>query len=252
MNFPILFSFRRCPYAIRARLALSHVKLAYIHREVILKAKPQAMLEVSPKGTVPVLLIPQEGALHQSGFKNTDNLQEKCGIVESLNSIESASKFTVVDESLDIMFWALRLGSEESLWGHLDPELQNQSRELIEQNDSSFKYYLDRYKYSDRYPEFPLEYYREKGCEFINKLETRLLKTHYLFGDNVTLADYAIFPFVRQFAHVDKTWFFNESFIGVKKWLLSLLDSAIFQQVMKKYLAWQPEDKPIIIQNNLE
>lgn len=199
-----LFSFRRCPYAIRARLALAVSEIEYEHCEVQLRDKPEAMLIASPKGTVPVLVL--------SGGR-------------------------VIDESLDIMLWALQQHDPEH-WLPIAGKNPDTKAEnimgLIQQNDFEFKPWLDRYKYSDRYLENSEEFYRQKGEEFIGELETLLSEQSFLFGDSITLADMAIAPFVRQFAHVDREWFFATRYSGVIKWLNRFLESERFLLVMKK------------------
>lgn len=206
-TLPILYSFRRCPYAIRARLALKVSQIQVELREVVLSDKPQQMLDISPKGTVPVLKLP-DGA--------------------------------VVDESRDIMLWALKKNDPRNWLLH---ELQNEVNALIDINDNEFKQHLDHYKYADRFPELPMESYRKQAEEFLKVLEQKLLTHPYLMGQSVSFADIAIFPFIRQFAYVDKTWFDESEYRNLKKWLQSLLDSELFIQVMKKFPQWHDNDE---------
>jgi glutathione S-transferase len=164
--------------------------------EVDLRHKPQAMLDLSPKGTVPVLLL---------------------------------ADGTVIDESLDIMRWALAINDPQA-W-------QNESADalaLITQNDGSFKQNLDRYKYADRFPEHASAYYRGQAEIFLLLLDNRLAEQKYLMGDQPDMTDMAILPFVRQFAHVDKEWFYASRYTHVVKWLDGLLQSALFIAAMKK------------------
>lgn len=203
-TLPLLYSFRRCPYAIRARLALAVSEVKYEHCEVVLRDKPKSMLEASPKGTVPVLVL---------------------------------SNNRVIDESLDIMLWALAQNDPQQwLPGQaLGPDSNSASiMDLIKQNDFEFKPWLDRYKYADRYPENSVEYYRKKAEVFIARLESCLLDQPFLFGSSVTLADMAIAPFIRQFAHVDKAWFFTSQYISVITWLNDFLESKPFVLTMRK------------------
>ena len=205
----ILYSFRRCPYAMRARLALVLClpKASLELREVVLKNKPQAMLDISPKATVPVLQL-------ESG--------------------------EIIDESIDIMHWALdqNLQLKEEL---VPLHFKDEMKDLISENDGDFKWALDRYKYSDRF-EHNEEYYREKASAFLLKLEIRLTNQKYLFSDVVTLADLAIFPFVRQFAHVNKAWFEQQGqYKQLNDWLAEFLEGDLFASIMKKYSAWLPE-----------
>jgi glutathione S-transferase len=198
---PLLFSFRRCPYAIRARMALHFAGLQVTIEEVDLKHKPSKMLAVSPKATVPVLILPNG---------------------------------TVLDESLDIMKWALSQNDPEQ---HLpNRSLIESSRKLIDQNDRDFKPKLDLYKYSDRNPQKTSEEYRKQGETFLRVLEDQLKQHRFLLGAKPSLADIAIFPFVRQFAHVDKDWFYQSSYLRVIDWLQGYLQSEDFKIVMKKSL----------------
>jgi glutathione S-transferase len=208
----ILYSFRRCPYAMRARLALAYCvePEQFELREVVLKDKPQAMLDISPKATVPVLQL-------------TDD--------------------KVLEESLDIMQFALSKAPELS--PTLYPNhLQHDINELIEFNDGPFKWALDRYKYADRYEESEA-FYREQGEVFLTRLNERLEHSPFLIGDEVTLADLAIFPFVRQFAHVNKAWFEASPYTHLQTWLGHWLESPLFIRIMKKYTQWAVENEPV-------
>jgi len=201
-----LYSFRRCPYAIRARLAIAYClsKHAFELREVVLKDKPASLIKISPKATVPVLLL-EDGQ--------------------------------VLEESLDIMLYAL--STNPDLEKALLPEsLKTDIFSLITMNDGDFKWALDRYKYADRY-EHSQAYYREKGEVFLDKLNDRLRNYPYLMGENMTLADLAIFPFVRQFAHVDKNWFEASRYTQLIQWLNDWLVSDLFVSVMIKYPQWK-------------
>ena len=205
---PILYSFRRCPYAIRARMAIAYASITLEMREVALANKPAAMLAISPKGTVPVLQL----------------------------------KDRVIDESIEVMRWALSQSDPEN-WLAVDSQ-QEQST-LIEENDNEFKGWLDKYKYWDRYPEQSQQDYRIKAENFLSTLELRLQQNSYLLGDNICMADIAIFPFIRQFAFVDKSWFDDADYPLVQRWLNQFLQSKLFEQVMEKHALWQqPDDQP--------
>ena len=205
---PILYSFRRCPYAIRARMAIAYASITLEMREVALANKPAAMLAISPKGTVPVLQLSDR----------------------------------VIDESVEVMRWALSQSDPEN-WLALDSQ-QEQST-LIEENDNEFKGWLDKYKYWDRYPEQSQQDYRMKAENFLSTLELRLQQNSYLLGDNICMADIAIFPFIRQFAFVDKPWFDDADYPLVQRWLNQFLQSKLFEQVMVKHALWQqPDDQP--------
>lgn len=197
-----LYSFRRCPYAMRARMALRYSGLAVRIVEVSLKAKPAEMLALSPKGTVPVLCI--DGR--------------------------------VIDESLAIMGWALAQNDPDDWLLKDDPVARALMAELIEENDQGFKVHLNRYKYSERYPDQPMEHYRAEGEVFLLKLEALLAGREYLLAAHLSLADVALAPFVRQFAHVDREWFAQAPYPRLQAWLQRFLESPLFIAVMAKPL----------------
>ncbi|WP_245654065.1 glutathione S-transferase [Novosphingobium rosa] len=198
---PILYSFRRCPYAMRARLALSISGVPFALREVKLSAKPQAMLDASPKGTVPVLML-------------TDG--------------------KVIDESLEIMRWALIQHDPEG-W------LERDDEQLVETNDGAFKHALDRYKYPQRYDDDHLDH-RASGLAFLEELDQRLRSAAQLCGAERGLTDAAIMPFVRQFAAVEPDWFATQALPHLKGWLAGHLASDLFQQIMTRFAVWSPDD----------
>ncbi|MBH2036112.1 MAG: glutathione S-transferase [Pseudomonadales bacterium] len=195
-----LYSFRRCPYAMRARMALSYSGVAVDIVEVSLRAKPAEMLALSSKGTVPVL--------------NADG--------------------QVIDESLSIMRWALAQNDPQDWLLKDDSAGQAQIDTLIEENDQVFKVHLNRYKYAERYPEQPMEVYRAEGEVFLRKLDGLLAGRDYLLAGHPSLADVALMPFVRQFAHVDREWFAQTSYARLQMWLQRFLESALFTGVMQK------------------
>ena len=195
-----LYSFRRCPYAMRARMALRYSEVALDIVEVSLKAKPAEMLALSSKGTVPVL--------------NVDG--------------------QVIDESLAIMHWALAQHDPQDWLLRDDPVGQASMAALIEENDQVFKVHLNRYKYAERYPEQPMTFYRGEGERFLGKLEQLLEQRAYLLGAHPSLADVALMPFIRQFAHVDREWFAQSPYRRLQRWLQGFLDSALFTAIMKK------------------
>ena len=200
---PILYSFRRCPYAMRARMALILASKECELREILLKNKPDEMLEISSKGTVPVM--------------------------------QFADK--VLDESLDIISWAMEspvsnvyiyTGTEELL-----------SEELIKLFDSKFKYHLDRYKYSSRYGADPKNHQDE--CKTIlNELEDKINPKPWIFGKEVSLLDISILPFIRQCKIASPDWFFAQSFTKVIDLLNYFENSDLFTQAMQKYDLWDP------------
>lgn len=201
----VLYTFRRCPYAIRARLALKHAGMSVAVREVALKHKPDEMLALSPKGTVPVLQL-------------TDG--------------------TVLEESLDIMRWAL---SQNDAANWLTDEETEHA--LIALNDDAFKPLLDLYKYIGQDAEHPVEYYRDAAVDlFVAPLNQRLGQSRYLLGDTPTLADMAIVPFIRQLAGVDADWFESAPLPALRHWLNTLTQSSLFVSIMPKRAPWQPGD----------
>lgn len=211
---PVLYSFRRCPYAMRARLALAVSGQPHELREVLLKSKPAALLAASPKGTVPVLVLPDG---------------------------------KVIAESLDIMQWAL---------AHNDPQQwlapPAGSREdidaLIAANDGSFKQQLDRYKYPNRYPQecrgdapgFALRQ-RGEAAAWLAQLDARLGQG-WLLGTQASLADMAVLPFVRQFAHTDPVWFAAQAWPRLQAWLAAFETSELYVRVMDKHAPWKSPD----------
>ena len=206
---PILYSFRRCPYAMRARLALAASCQCCALREVVLRDKPSEMVEISPKATVPVLHLPDG---------------------------------QVLEQSLDIMHWALARSDPEE-W--LTPETGTlaEMEALIADCDGDFKHHLDRYKYAPRYgPETDPLHHRSAGEVFLKRLDERLRRHAQLFGTRPRSADFAIFPFIRQFANTDRAWFDVQPLPKLQAWLAGHLNSELFQRVMVKQAAWRPGD----------
>ena len=195
-----LYSFRRCPYAMRARMALRYSGVAVNIVEVSLKAKPAEMLALSSKGTVPVLSVDGQ----------------------------------VIDESLAIMNWALAQNDPQDWLLKDDPVGQQLITELIEENDQVFKVHLNRYKYAERYPEQPMTVYRAEGEVFLRRLDELLEGRDYLLAEHPSLADVALMPFVRQFAHVDREWFGQSPYHRLQAWLQRFLESELFTDVMRK------------------
>jgi glutathione S-transferase len=201
---PVLYSFRRCPYAMRARLALRVAGQAVEHREIELKHKPAAMLQASPKGTVPVLVL-SDGA--------------------------------VLEQSLDIMRWALERHDPEA-WLPADEASRQDAWALIAHNDGDFKFHLDRYKYPHRYDLADGVAHRAQASIFLGTLALRLAANAYLSGPRFSITDAAIAPFVRQFAHTDKAWFAQQDWPALAQWLAAFEASAVFAQVMEKHPVW--------------
>ncbi len=202
---PILYSFRRCPYAMRARLAIVTAGNGVDLREVVLRAKPAAMLAASAKGTVPVLVL---------------------------------ADGTVIDESLDIMRWALaRMGARAGWSDRDDPA-------AIATNDGAFKHHLDRYKYADRHDVDP-RVHRDAATAILRGLDDRLHDATNLCGDAPGITDLAILPFVRQFAQVDRKWFDAQPLAALQAWLERHLSAPSFAAIMTRPRPWQPGDPPV-------
>lgn len=199
---PILYSFRRCPYAMRARLAVAASGQKVALREVVLRDKPTAFLGISPSGTVPCLVIDQG----------------------------------VIDESLEIMIWALEQNDPQN-W----MQMPAAGHDWIKRCDGPFKQALDRTKYATRYPDADSNAERTKAAAFLAELDAHL--TNWMFG-KPTLADFAILPFVRQFAFIDRPWFDAQPWPNLQSWLGRFLISDAFAQIMPKYPQWQPGDPP--------
>ena len=204
MPLPVLYSFRRCPYAMRARLALQAAAQAVEHREIALKSKPAEMLRASPKGTVPVLVL---------------------------------ADGTVLEQSLDIMRWALGRSDPQG-WLGGDEAGREDAWSLIAQNDGDFKFHLDRYKYPHRYGLDCGVAHRDMARGFLHLLQDRLAQHGFLAGARFGLADAAIAPFVRQFAHTDPVWFAAQPWARLAQWLQDFEASSAFARVMEKHPVW--------------
>jgi len=208
---PVLYSFRRCPYAMRARLALAVSGEPYELREVVLRDKPAELLAASPKGTVPVLVLPDG---------------------------------TVIDQSLDVMLWALRRHDPQN-WLAPPNASMDEMLALVAGNDGKFKRHLDRYKYPNRYPEeaagdaqaFAL-LHRTEGAAWLAKLDGTL-EGGWLFGARASLADMALLPFVRQFAHTDAAWFAAQAWPRLQAWLAGFEAGTLYAGVMGKHAPWR-------------
>ncbi len=214
LSLPILYSFRRCPYAMRARMALHYSNINCILREVDLKNKPSAMLEISPKGTVPVLQLP-DGRL--------------------------------IEESLEIIYYSLDHSDPYGL-ANLTVETASKAGYLIEKNDVEFVGLLRKYKYSERYPEDTQVSYRNQVEElFLAQYDQMLEGQEFLLGKK-SVADIAILPFIRQFALADEEWFFSSRYKNLIKWLNAVIQSEVFEaKIMAKNEPWKEGDKAIYL-----
>jgi glutathione S-transferase len=199
-TLPILYTFRRCPYAMRARMAIYAAGIIVEHIEVSLKSKPQSLLDYSPKGTVPVVVT-------QTG--------------------------EVIDQSRDIMYWALEQADPDNWLLQNNPLKQQEMIQLVDTCDIEFKPLLDRYKYFDRHPEFSQAEYCQQAEFFLQRLNDRLAQHHYLMDEKMRFVDVAIFPFIRQFANTDKLWFAESPYKNLQRWLEDCINTAIFAAIME-------------------
>jgi glutathione S-transferase len=213
-TLPVLYSFRRCPYAMRARLALHASGIAIEHREVLLKNKPAHLLALSPKGTVPVLWLP------------------------------GAADGGVLEQSLDIMLWALRQRDPLGWLPASDAGMAD-ALALIAHNDGPFKQQLDRYKYPNRSGLESGVADRDEAAIWLRTLDARLRIQPELAGEHFGMADAAVAPFVRQYAHTDPTWFAAQPWPALASWLTKFESSDLFQAIMHKHAPW-PEPTPIL------
>ena len=209
MEYPILYSFIRCPYAMRARMALKLTNTKCEIREVRLNNKPKQMIDKSPKGTVPVLVLQKE----------------------------------VIDESNDIIEWAL--SSNNIFDGNIDNDQIDLTNNLIELFDSKFKYNLDRYKYAIRYENIDKDKHKMECLDILINLENVISNKEWILGSKINKLDISILPFIRQFRIADIDWFDKQNKIkGIQKILFNFLDSNLFKEVMYKYDVWEENAEP--------
>ena len=205
MNLPILYSLRRCPYCVRARLSLLLAQQSVMLRDVVTSNLPAEMLKASPKGTVPVLVM---------------------------------SDSSVIDESLDIMLWALRQNDPLNLLLSDRFDDSQSMMAIIAQNDNEFVPVLDKYKIASRYHHSNEVEYRDKCIQFLRVIEQRLESRTYIMGNKASLADYAVLPFMRQFSRVDRKWFLNAPFPKLQQWLTRLYQDPLYSKAMTQYPRW--------------
>jgi len=225
MTLPILYSLQNCPYAMRARLAILLAEQAVRLRAITMTNKPDHMLAMSPKGTVPVLI------LENSADINNDNEGKK----------------QVIDESLDIMLWALNRNDPKNLLYSQSPESLKEMLAIIEENDKQFKPTLEQYKHARRYHNDDEEHYRQLCDPFIQKLEARLKQHDFLMGPTPSLLDYALLPFIRQFSRVNRQVYLQGSYTHLQKWLNRNLQSRLFSKAMFKYPLWLDSHQEFIL-----
>lgn len=211
---PLLYSYRRCPYAMRARMALLVAGIAFDAHDIVLRNKPAAMLALSPKGTVPVLQLPDGGVLEQS---------------------------------LDIMQWALAARDPEGWWARAQGSA---NLGLLSVCDGLFKQHLDRYKYPERFEkEDSVQQHRDAAVEMLlNPLDAQLRRSAQLGGHTPCATDIAIFPFVRQFAAVEPVWFEQLALPALKVWLAGWLSHPLFEAAMARLPSGQMVRFPAVWQ----
>jgi len=218
-ELPILYSLRNCPFAMRARIAIFKTKQSIQLRDVVLSNKPQAMLIVSPKATVPVLII---------------------------NHADNNKKIEVIDESLDIMLWALQVRDPHNLFQQENPSAKDDMLQIINTFDVEFKSCLEAYKCAKRYKEDNISECRQ-ACEiYIKVLEGFLSQHDYIFSNNESLVDIALLPFLRQFARIERQWYLQSPYPKLRQWLNNYLQSPMFTKVMTKYPLWQENQRIVI------
>lgn len=231
LMYPILYSLRNCPYAMRARIAIFKSTQPVLLRDLVLSNKPAEMLIASPKATVPVVVLPDT----------------------------STSKTKVIEESIDVMLWALKscdpddllhqstIGSEHSLGITTKTEsLLANMLAIVDEFDTEFKTCLEQYKCAKRYKENNIVECREACEKYIKQLEQRLTEHAFLMSDKESLLDIALLPFIRQFARVERSWYIQSPYPNVKRWLNSYLQSPMFTKVMAKYPLWLDEHKDVL------
>ena len=209
MDYPILYSFVRCPYAMRARMALKLTEIKCEIREVRLNNKPKHMIDMSPKGTVPVLVLENN----------------------------------IIDESNEIIDWALSFNNVFN--GNLDEDHKDLTSSLIKLFDSKFKYNLDRYKYATRYENVDAEKHKMECFKILINLEDLISKDEWFLGKSINKLDISILPFIRQFRIADTDWFDKQNQItGIQRILTNFLHSKLFKDIMFKYDVWTENDMP--------
>ena len=212
-DLPILYSLRNCPYAMRARFGIFKSKQQVILRDIVLSNKPDEMIAASPKGEVPTLVV---------------------------------SSSLVIDQSLEVMLWALNKSDPNDLLHSNNEEALPLMLKFIAAFDIGFKAAFDKYSAAKRYHDDNVEQYRQNCEVYINDLEQRLNKHAFLMSENESLADIALISFIRKFAKVERKWYLQSPYPKVRAWLNSYLQSALFSKVMKEYPLWL-ESKELII-----
>ncbi|KAB2824770.1 glutathione S-transferase [Aliivibrio finisterrensis] len=213
MITPILYSLRQCPYAMRSRLAILHAQQTVVLRDIDMNNKPEEMLSISPKGTVPVLLL---------------------------------GDGSVIDESLDVMVWALTQSDPNNLLYSHDETKFTQMLDVINQSDNEFVDALQKYRAASRYHDTNEVECRERCCEWLMTIEKALSQHAYIIGETPSLVDYAILPFIRQFSRVDKKWYAQAPLPYLRAWLVNHYNDPTFSKAMFTHPKWQKGSEKII------
>jgi len=224
MALPILYSLRNCPYAMRARLAIFKSQQPVALRDVVLTNKPPEMILASAKATVPILVLSAPKQSTHAGSVTTE----------------------VIDESLDIMLWALDNSDPSDLLHSASPEIRGDMLTLIADFDVEFKQRLEAYKCAKRYHEDNLADCRIACEAYIKQLEARLTQHEFLFSAKESLADIALLPFIRQFARIERQWYLQSPYPNLKRWLNNYLQSSMFTKVMAKHPLWLDSGEEVV------
>jgi len=216
-KLPILYSLRNCPYAMRARMAIFKSGQTVLLRDLVLSNKPEEMMQASPKGTVPVVVL-EDG--------------------------------TVIEESLEVMLWVLHESDPNDLLHSYEESALPEMLTLINEFDNVFKVRLEQYKCAKRYQEDNIEECRMACQQYLQQLEQRLSKHAFLMSDKESLADIALLPFIRQFARVERQWYLQAPYPKVRTWLNNYLQSAMFSKVMAKHPLWLDSQQEVVFGNN--
>lgn len=227
MTFPILYSLQNCPYAMRARLAILLAQQTIELRAIVMQNKPAEFLAISPKGTVPVLILENDEACNHKTVGN------KC----------------VIDESLDVMLWALMRNDPENLLYSQDADALPEMLQLIAQNDQQFIPRLEQYQCARRFHGNDEEDCRLQCEPFLLQLEHRLAEDKFLMGSTPSLLDYALLPFVRKYSRVNKQLFLQGPYAHLHSWLNYHLQSRLFSKAMHNYPLWLDNDEECIFAN---
>ncbi|QIZ77650.1 glutathione S-transferase N-terminal domain-containing protein [Ferrimonas lipolytica] len=216
MPLPILYSLRRCPYCVRARLVLLHAEQPVEIRDIVLANKPTELITASAKGTVPVLQLPDG---------------------------------RVIEESLDIMVWALAQQDPSDLLRQQQPLVKQQMQQLIQYADREFVPILESYQAAVRYRAPNHQYYRQRTLSFMRQLEQRLRQHSHLFGETPSLVDYALLPFIRKFSRIERRWFISEDFGEIRRWLAQHYQHRLYNQAMQSFPRWHQGKVPTVLGN---